>query len=196
MTHSRLLLDISESIRGVTARIMGVWTKATDSDKEAGSLWYVEGGRLVDRLATQSGRTRETVAAVLAHLSPRTRWTQTVTGATSLLLTGQAPGHMGANVERARHALKSDHPLDTINGPKTRCFARNLLGDTESVTIDVWALRVAMGDQEYEQGMIVRNLGLYRAFEHCYRLAARRAGVEPATMQATTWIVARGGRSS
>lgn len=191
VTHGGALASIGETTRGVVDRIMATWGKATDSDKEAGATWYSEGEKIVDQLSAQTGRSRETVAAVIAHLSPRTTWSRNVSGATSFLLTGEAPFCMRANVDRAITAMGSKDPLGTINGPKTQRFARNLLGDSESVTVDVWAARVALGrDNEH----LLERKGIYGALEHCYRLAARRAGVHPTTMQATTWIVARNGR--
>lgn len=194
MNHATALDKIDERVPGITKRISATWAKATRSDVEAGACWYLEAEGIIDRLSGQTGHSREKVAAVMAHLSSRTTWLRTVAGATSLLLTGQAPGCMGANVTRARTALESDHPLGTLNGPKTQRFARNMLGDHQVVTIDVWALRVALGDPEAD-GTALRVPGVYEAIEHCYQAAARRAGVTPATMQATTWIVARNGRS-
>jgi hypothetical protein len=63
------------------------------------------------------------------------------------------------------------------------------------VTVDVWAVRVALGTRPDAEQCLTR-VGVYDALEHCYRLAAQRAGVDPTTMQATTWIVARNGRAS
>lgn len=193
MKHQALSL-IGEKSGVIISRIMATWSKATRSDVEAGATWYLEAEGIIDRLSAQTGHSREKVAAVLAHLSPRTTWSRTVAGATSLLLSGQAPGCMGANIDRARLALASDHPLGTLNGPKTARFARNMLGDHQAVTIDVWALRVALGDTDTD-GTVLRVGGLYDALEQCFQAAARRAGVTAATMQATTWIVARNGRS-
>lgn len=195
MTHSDALSQIGEKTGVIINRIMTTWSRATRSDVEAGAAWYLEAEGIIDRLSAQTGHSRETVAAVIAHLSPRTTWLRTVSGATSLLLSGEAPGCMSANVARASLALGSDDPLGTLNGPKTRRFASNMLGDHESVTVDVWALRVALGDPDTD-GTVLRMPGMYEAIEHCYQVAARRAAVSPATIQATTWIVARNGRAS
>lgn len=192
--HEQALASISETKRLVTGRIVATWGKATDADKEAGARWYTEGEGIIDRLSVQTGRSREAIAAAVAHLSPRTTWARTVAGTTSLVLTGQALGCLSANVARARQALASQDPLSTINGPKTRSFAANLLGDRHSVTVDVWAARVALGHDADTADALGRP-GMYQALEHCYRLAARRAGVDPVTMQATVWIVARNGRA-
>jgi len=191
-SHNDRLRAVGTSTQACTTRILAVWARATDGDKVHGARWYTDGELFVTSLAAQTGYSIDAVAAVVAHLSPRTRWSRNQYGATMLLTTGDAPTCIGANVERARKALCSDSPLNTLNGPKTQRFARNLLGERASVTIDMWAATVALGRDDYEN--ILNRAGVYEALEHCYRLAARKVGVDPATMQATVWIVARNGR--
>lgn len=178
--------------RATVDRIVRTWDRADSATRAAGAQWY---DSTVAELAAETGRSPETVAAVIAHLSPRTMWALNVAGARALLAGTELPaGLIGDNVARARVALESDRPLETF-GPaaaKTARFARNLLGDREAVTVDVWALRVALGDRADERHL--KRVGVYPALEHCYRLAARRVGQDPRTVQATTWIVARNGR--
>ncbi len=182
------------AIEPAADRIIATWSRATTQDVEAGARWYADAEAMVDGWAAQVGLGREYVAAVFAHLSPRTTWSRNVRGATLLLTTGQAPGCLGANVRRARQALASSDPLGTLTGPKTARFARNLLGDRNVVTVDVWAARVAFGGRPDAAAILYRR-GMYAAVEHAYRLAAAQAGVAPTTMQATTWVIARGGRA-
>lgn len=188
------LRRIGTTTRTVVARILRTFDRATSADVEAGARWYVEAGELATELAGRSAYSREECAAVIAHLSPRTTWTRNVTGAVELITHGErATGILTANFDRASNMLESgyDDPLDSLNGPKTRAFYANILGDHEAVTVDVWAAQIA-GVTESE----LDRAGVYDAVAHCYRLAARRRGVDPDTMQATTWIVARGGRAS
>ncbi len=195
MSHNERLTTIGESTRRVADRIVDTWMRATPANIEEGARWYAEGEALIDELAAEHDLTREAVAAVVAHLSPRTTWARNVEGARKLLATGEAPGCLGANIDRALSALDSDDPLATLNGPKTSRFALNLLGDREAVTVDVWAVRVALGDREDAEKVLARA-GMYLALEHAYRVAAQRIGADPVTVQATTWIVARNGRAA
>ena len=134
---------------------------------------------------------------MVAHLSPRISWGRALMAAEELLLHDQVlPGTMGRSVAGAREAMVSHAPMSTLRGPKIKNFARNLLGDPEAVTVDVWAMRVALGRKRTDHDLVLGRAGVYDAVAHCYRVAARRAGVTPATMQATTWIVARNGRAS
>ena len=180
------------TVETLTRRILAVWDRATTSDVESGATWYTEAQDLAFHLGRNSGHGREHAAAVISHLSPRTTWTRNVAGAIYLLTYGeQADGIIGANFDRARASLDAADPESTFGGPKTLRFYRNILGDTEAVTVDVWAARVADVDEAP-----LRRVGVYDAVEAAYQRAARRVGVEPSTMQATTWIVARNGRAA
>jgi len=194
-SHTQTLVKATgTSVRACADRIVNTYNRATPADREAGRDWYGDGEAIIADLSDRSGLSREHVAAVVSHLSPRTSWSRNVYGATMLVTTGTAPTCIGANVDRARRSLESDTPLDTFGGPKTRRFARNLLGDRTFVTVDVWAARVAFGNSVPDPEKALSRKGVYDAVEHAYRLAAARLGVDPVTVQATTWIVARNGR--
>lgn len=175
----------------VVARILRVFDRATQSDIESGARWYDEAGQLAASLARDASI--EQTASVIAALSPRTSWSRNVAGAVALINEGPTAarrvGCMTRNVETARQARRDG--FAALNGPKTNAFARNIAGDREAVTVDVWAMRVVSLNED-----LLSRKGAYDAVAHAYRLAARRRGVDPATMQATTWIVARNGRAS
>lgn len=196
---SRAVFGVSHET--IVRRILRTFDRATASDLEAGATWYDEAGSLCDTLSKDRTITREGVAAVLAQLSPRTTWSRNVAGAVAMITdsheAARALGCIGANVDRALVAIAADDPADpesalrTIKGPKTSSFARNIAGDREAVTVDVWACRVADLDET-----LLGRKGAYDAVAHAYRVAARRRGVDPATMQAVAWIVARNGRAA
>lgn len=189
--------DVSRSLFGIShrtmvARILRTFDRATVSDLENGARWYDDAGQLAAILANGE-ISLEQAASVIAALSPRTAWSRNVAGAVALIKVGPSAartvGCIGRNVETARLAKRDG--FAALNGPKTSAFARNIAGDREAVTVDVWAMRVA----ELDEDLLTRK-GAYDAVAHAYRLAARRRGVDPATMQATTWIVARNGRAA
>jgi hypothetical protein len=184
---------IGVSFDALVLRIVRTFDRANVSDLEAGARWYNEARDLAENLAYSSGYSREHCAAVISHMSPRTTWARNVTGAVTLLTYGnKASGIIAANYDRALASLEYLDPLDSFGptAPKTRNFAANIAGDDEAVTVDVWALRVVGLDDK-----IVGRAGVYDVIADAYRAAARRRGVLPTTMQATTWIVARNGRS-
>lgn len=180
------------TVETLTRRILDVFDRATPADIEAGASWYNEARALAAELSREHDI--EHAAAVIAHLSPRTTWTRNVAGATALMIDGtRANGIIGRNFDKALEAYNAPTAdlLETFGGPKTRRFFLNILGDVEAVTVDVWAARVAGIDED-----LLSRVGVYDAVEAAYQRAARRVGLDPATMQATTWIVARGGRAS
>jgi hypothetical protein len=190
MTHNSNLKRAGlPSLETLTRRILRTFDGATASDLESGATWYDDAHALAVDLSARHGIPVDNAAAVIAALSPRTPWSRNVAAAVTLLATGDAPGNIGRNVETARRAVTDG--FAALGGPKTSAFARNIAGDTEAVTVDVWAARVA----DIDENLLTRK-GVYDAVAHAYRLAARRRGVAPTTMQATTWIVARNGRAS
>lgn len=185
----------SLTVDELVSNILEVWGRATDANREDGAQWYLLAGTIVADLAAAHGVTLEQSAAVVAHLSPRTPWARNVAGAAAVLAGVTMAGLMPANRARAEAAMADAAPLSTLKGPKTRSFAANMLGDPDAVTVDVWALRVALGVRP-DLELLISRKGVYDAIADCYRIAAARVGVTPATMQATTWIVARGGRAN
>lgn len=202
-------------------RILTTWGRATAGDREAGARWYGDdAATLVSDLACVGGVDRAAAAAVVAQLSPRTTWSRNVSAATALCLAygqggpdrsqraydaARAVGAMGANVDRALVALREHadgaDPVATVKGPKTNAFARNLMGDRDAVTVDVWAARIALAPswrrgQDDAVETVLGRAGVYAAVSYAYTVAARRAGVDPTTMQATTWVVVRNGRAA
>lgn len=194
MSHDTVARSVfGVSHRTIVERIVRTFDRATSADIEAGARWYDEAGELAAELSGGEV-SRAHAAVVIAHMSPRTTWTRNVLGARTLLATGgQYPGIMGDLFQRAEASLTYVDPFESFGkgAPKTMNFARNIYGDREAVTVDVWAMRVADLDET-----LLSRKGAYDAVAHAYRVAARRRGVDPATMQATTWIVARNGRSS
>ena len=201
MSHDTL----SRSVFGVSyetliRRIVRTYDRASKSDVESGARWYDEAGQLAASLAVHVDGSLERSAAVISALSPRTAWSRNVAGAVAIMTSGPTAarrlGCISTNVDRAT-ACKRDGYAGLGNGPKTHAFARNIAGDREAVTVDVWACRVVDVD-ETKLGASPRGetSTAYEVLADAYRAAARRRGVDPATMQATTWIVARNGRSA
>lgn len=195
MSHDKTARAVfGVSLETIVRRIVRTFERATAADIEAGAHWYDEAGLLASDLALETGHDRDVCAAVISHLSPRQFWSRNVLSARAILSGDDSyPGIMSRELNRALSARDDgwDDLAESFGGPKTRRFYLNILGDREAVTVDVWACRVANLDEN-----ALGRKGAYDAVEHAYRLAARRLGVDPATAQATTWIVARNGRAS
>lgn len=189
MTHTESLDKLGLTTRDVTRNILRVFADRTDDDHAKGLVWYREAQGLAEQIASDRGISVNHAAVMIAHLSPRCRWSENKRLALQLARTGDATGTIRSHVDKARRAIDSDDPWSTF-GPaavKTRNFAMNITGVMDAVTVDVWACRIA-GIPEDK----LSRKGVYEAVAHCYRVAARRGKVSPAQMQAITWCVARG----
>jgi hypothetical protein len=221
--HNAVLARNGVTMKDTVANVLAVFDRATPADMEAGARWYGEdAAALISDLARAGNVTREVAASVVAQLSPRTTWSRNVAAASAMLTAwgsnadsdavvraAYAVGAMRANVARALKVLinfghdcpEEGEPFDLINGPKTNAFARNLCGDRNAVTVDVWAARIALnpgwsrGDTEDTSELLLGRAGMYDALAQAYRLAAAKRGVDPTTMQATSWVVMRNGRA-
>ncbi len=192
--------------RTMVTRILVWFDRATPAEIAAGSAWYGEAYRTADAMAAATGFAIDTVAAVISHLSPQTRWAANVDAAWSLLAKDtRAPGMLTANYERACSAIHAADPLASF-GPraqKTAAFALAILGDSDAVVIDVWAARAALQGARYrfrdgageENAKLLKRRGVYDAVANAYRSAARSRGVTPCAMQAVVWTVIRGSAS-
>jgi hypothetical protein len=181
--------------RTMIKNILATYALATPTIIEDGTLWYATGNAIISDIAANTGYSVERVATVMAHLSPRTMWSRNVLACERVCQDFDKPsGIMGRNWDMAYNALRSDNPLATLNGDKVKRFAANLLGDTESVTVDIWAVRCAAGAKW--ETVNLKHKGVYSAIERAYQKAATKLGIEPAHLQAITWIVVRNGRSA
>ena len=193
LTPQQGLDKIGLNVEQVVKRISRCFNKATAQQIAEGMAWYDEAGQLVEWLSYSAPYTVNQIAAAMAHLSPRLRWKQNVEAITALVVDGTIPTYvMSGPAGRARRALEAADPESTFGrkAKKTLNFSRNVSGCVNSVTVDVWAAKV-VGVTEDQ----LKLEGVYEALSHCFRLAAKRAGIHPSQMQAITWIVVRGSAS-
>jgi len=197
-TDDVLIKKAGKSSGEVINNILSYWEAATERNREDGAQWYLINQQAIDEMAHGSGVSLDTAAAVVAHLSPRIHWSRNIIAAHSVLNGLPVTGIMTRSLAGARAAIAAyqmgEDPLKTLKGPKIRNFAANLIGDSDAVTIDIWAGRVAL-DSTADLELIMARAGVYAALAQCYREAAARVDVTPSTMQATVWIVARNGRA-
>jgi S-adenosylmethionine:diacylglycerol 3-amino-3-carboxypropyl transferase len=75
----------------------------------------------------------------------------------------------------------------SLNGPKTVAFWRNITGDLDAVTVDVWAARAATGDRSRDRVTAKQ----YQTIAAAYRAAADIVGANPRDVQAAVWVHTR-----
>lgn len=173
--------------------ILHHYDMATDGQRAAGADWYPAMAREMAALARESGYSVEQVAAVFAANSINTPWQRNLLLARAAIADrGMTRGTLSIIVRKVNAILAGADIDSTLtsdrNNLKIVNFRRNLAGDLQAVTVDRWAHRVAtMGERSN-----VPTGRIYREIAAAYVEAARQRGVDPATMQAVTWTVARG----
>jgi hypothetical protein len=181
---------------GYIARIMEAYGRATIKDLRAGIAWY-------DRAQSVAEKIHPNVlvgAGVLAALSPQTDWMHNKLYATmtceSWLRNDPYPPSVstGNRLGKAWDILCLENPTveaitSILNGPKTQRFFRNIIGDMQAVTIDVWAKRIATGFKDDSSPKPGHD---YNTLEQAYQIAASRLGIDPRDLQAAVWVNARG----
>lgn len=182
---------LAERVRACHA----TYTVADPAALEAGAAWYASGRREARRLARLGppGFGPVRAAAVLAALSPRAQWSVNLRWAERLITSYGAaePPAVSMRGHRAKawRILHGADPDRELSGPKVRAFWRNLCGDAEPVTVDVWAARAA-GLDERE----LARRGSYERVAEAYRAVAADVGLAPCDLQGAVWMGIRGAK--
>jgi hypothetical protein len=185
--------------------IRRVYDMANREDYGKGVRWYEEAQAFASDIAVQFGFSLETAAGILAVLSPGVRWSQQLRSTAAFVQAvldspdetnpKAYPGSfLGANKEKARQIVNGADPDEIVSGVKVRAFYANILG-MEGLTIDRWALRIAVGDLALspdECAALLRPSSRVRkSVVVAYIDVADDVGIPAHHLQAITWVVAR-----
>lgn len=196
-------------------RILRHYRSATTATLAQGAAWYPvaqDAARsiaieLVGSVAwdamSESDRAEllSRVCGVIAALSPRCQWATNLRWASAVMHAAfsgaECPSVHTLTMRRIAWSIATGEqtPADALKGPKIARFYRNILGDENSVTCDVWACIAAEGPTSPSlpaNGAKGPTGTRYATVEASYVRAAAIAGVTPATMQAVVWVQVRG----
>lgn len=176
--------------------IRAAYADATPDDLAQGLAWYREAHRFARDVAANGGTLTVTRAAgVIAALSPMQGYAQNITLARKLAAHHAAGGlqpmsgyGLTRNTAKAWRILCGERPLDVLSGPKVRAFYRNITGCKTSVTVDRWAVRIALADPTHS-GLVPK--GEYEPIAQAFRDVAAELGVTARDLQAATWVAYR-----
>jgi hypothetical protein len=177
------------------ANIAAAFERATADDLAQGLEWYGLAADIANDLARGYGHDTETVAGVIAALSPMMTWRTNIGSARALIdrhahsLPYPDAGYgLQRNVAKAWAILEGADPLDVLGGLKVRAFYANILGDPLAVTVDRWAVRIAYGDPAHPGTVTARE---YHVIADAFRDAAAQLGITARDLQAATWVYFR-----
>lgn len=179
----------------ITKRAVEAFCAAPHRAHTVGAGWYEEAEREMRRIAAAgpSGFGQSAAAGVFAALSPRTQWSVNLKGAYAMAIAADigfdAPPAVGLGISRARAwaIAQGANPNSVLSGNKVRAFWRNLSGDPNPVTIDIWMAR-SVGEPEE------KIASRYPLLEQAFQAAAKEVDVTPRTLQAVVWFATRGFR--
>jgi hypothetical protein len=175
------------------AAIRDAYAAATADDIAAGRDWYPTARGLVQALADDSGLSTDRIAAIVAALSPRNPWrwnlADAATCAAAIARGDAEPPTATTFGQNRRTAWQIGTGADDWRGsaPKVRAFTRAIMGATDAVVVDVWAIRVASNGAE----SAVRSDAHYETVAAAYRAVAAECGETPRDLQAITWLGAQ-----
>ena len=185
--------------------LLDVYMQRTTADVDAGIMWYPTAQRIVREWSEHYHYSVDTVAAVIAALSPQLEWSRNLVIADDILAqrNPSVGGALFKNIAKAK-LLRDDEgenqrwgecklslsermTLTFPQGPKVTNFALNLTGEMQNaVTIDTHCAQAALNNP---LSIIYLKWTPYRIFAECYAQTARQTEYTPATFQAIIWHV-------
>ena len=204
MTYSQL----SHNAREIVAR----FTLATSQEVQLGCDWYPSALKIAIRIATKYGIRVETVAGVIAALSPSNKWERNIYDAEALIKIWRAGATRDEVLDKDNPIIRvctyltmktkawdilttSDPVVDILKGVKTieffNCITNPLLDD---VCIDGHAYSVWLGERVTLHKVPNLQGKLRHTIKQDYRDATSFINEEldeqytAATIQAITWV--------
>lgn len=179
-------------MRFAKANIRKWYASATPAQRTDGFCWYPMARATAEGIAAEYGISVECAAGVIAALSPRNRWHKNVEYAYALVsavTSGTALPFCGLTDNRAKavRIARGESPELVLGGDKVRAFYANIMGDTQAVTVDVWAARACGHKSD------AVNRSQYRTASVAYRAVASELGITPRELQSIVWVTIREG---
>ena len=187
--------------------ILATFFEAKDLETVTGSQWYENAKKASLIIADRHNVELESVAGVVAALSPNNRWERNLVDADSLIqayITGGIAlanetkvGTYNTNKRKALNILEGGKPLDILGGLKVRAFYNCIMGSQDDVCVDGHAYALWKGEKIPTTTTPRITPRVYAAIAADYKRAAiainsiLSAEYTPAQIQAITWTVWR-----
>jgi hypothetical protein len=162
---------------------------AKASQIEQATQWYADAEAVAHEIvdiykSRNMDVSLEQAASIVSAFSPRQRWSTNVRQALRFAHGDDTMRCLPNNLKMAQRALEIG--FDALNGKKTNSFARNIAGDENAITIDIWMMRSAGLTKDSP------NKTDYTQLSNAIEKIAMETAMTPRTIQALVWIVYRG----
>lgn len=183
------------NVPALVRNVLAVYGRASEAARAEGLSWYAKAHAWAAKLAEEYHLSVDTVAAVVAVLSPATDWARNVRDAAALVKCGGRYETVtvctyGPNKAKAVRLLGGETPDRVVGGAKVRAFWQLIRDpcDAAAVCIDRHAMAVAYGRTLTDaERASLRAPRRFRAVQDAYRRAAAAVGLTPSQLQAATW---------
>lgn len=180
------------TVPNASDHILETYFAAAREEIAAGREWYEDANRLAHTLTGHRPDVTPAMAAgVIAALSPLTPWERNKELALRAVVDGHASGTLSNSVRAADRILAGEDPLDVLKSDKVRNFYLCIMGDVDAVCIDRHAWEVFEGKRYADKDRPKVTTKRYREAAQAYREAAHVLALQPAELQAITWLVWR-----
>lgn len=189
--------------RKVLANIERTLTAASLEQFTSGLSWYAEANAWIESKAIAYNVGSETIAALVAVLSPGQEWERNKRSVESFMDAFQA-GKRGSELPKvsvygnlalikAEAIAYGQDPLEVLSGPKVCAFYECLVRPTDSqaVVVDRHARCLALGLGRSDANGLVKSLGEYQWLAKHYVKVAESRDLLPLQVQAITWTTWR-----
>lgn len=180
----------------MVANILSTYFAASKNSYDEGMTWYNNAWDVCDYIAHKYDYTTYQIAGVMAVLSPAMVWNTNESAPERACILHREgvraeawPGFAtyGNNRIKAQRILDGD--WSGLSGRKIINFYGNIVGVTDIVTIDRWAIRVALNNPYLGENLITpSSQKAYDFLADAYIIAANMEGINPCDMQAITWV--------
>ena len=186
--------------------ILAVFFAATDFETINGANWYATAQDAAATMAQRYSLSADTVAAVIAALSPNNRWERNLKDADNLISAYILGGYSdavkvksstyGLNKTKALKILEGAAPLEVLGGLKVRAFYGCIMGQ-DAVCVDGHAYAIWRGERISTSSTPKISAKLYASIVADYIRATDTINnvlggqYQPRQVQAITWLAWR-----
>lgn len=185
--------------------ILAVYFSANPAEVQHGAQWYKQARLIAQTIADNYSLSLQTVAGVIAAISPNNRWERNIIDADLLCKLYANGGDCAAlkvstypaNKRKALQILAGFDPFDILGGLKVRAFYDCIMGNLSAVCVDGHAYSLWLGDRVPTTKTPKISSKLYAAIAADFKLATAQinqitgANYRPAQIQAIAWLAWR-----
>lgn len=185
--------------KGGIDNIINVYNESSEEEKEYWGSWYQKAKLIVEDLANELDVPFQTMAAIVATLSPGNRWSTNIIAARKLVekykfnIDHQSLGAYGKQVEKAKQILQTNN-LEYVVGPKVTVFFKSIVSPEQiknELVLDTHAINIWRGEKKKIKSTNNPTKKEREQMISDYRKASEILGISLQSLQAVTWYVWR-----